>query len=348
MSAASASPPKAAIFGCAGLSLSAEEKDFFRRHDPFGFILFARNCDTPEQIAALVRELRASVRRADAPVLIDQEGGRVQRLKPPRWRQAPPAARFGELFRRDPALGREAVEFNMRLIAAELVALGIDVDCVPCLDVPVPGAHDVIGDRAFATQAEIVADLGRIAANTMLDMGVMPVIKHIPGHGRAGVDSHHALPRVETAIIELQHSDFLPFTALSDMPWAMTAHVLYTAIDARHPATTSKVAIERIIRGVIGFQGLLLSDDLSMQALGGTLGERATAALAAGCDIALHCNGQMAEMEQVAAVTGALSPQAQARIVRGRARLNRRSPPTAAETAAWGKRLDLLLQPVVA
>jgi beta-N-acetylhexosaminidase len=337
---------KAMILGCAGLELSADEKEFFRRHNPLGFILFARNCETPEQISKLVRDLRASVGRDDAPVLIDQEGGRVQRLKPPRWRQAPPAARFGELFRRDPELGREAVEFNMRLIAADLIALGIDVDCVPCIDVPVPGAHDVIGDRAFALQAEIVADLGRVTANTMLDMGIMPIIKHVPGHGRAGVDSHHALPGVDTSVIELQHSDFLPFASLSDMPWAMTAHVLYTAVDAERPATTSAIVIERIIRGVIGFQGLLLSDDLSMQALGGTLGERTRAAMAAGCDIALHCNGKMDEMVQVAEATGPLTPAAQERLARGRKRLNKRKPPTTGEIAAWQKRLDGLLQPV--
>jgi beta-N-acetylhexosaminidase len=339
---------KAMILGCAGLELTAEEKEFFRRHDPLGFILFARNCETPEQIAKLARDLRASVRRDDAPVLIDQEGGRVQRLKPPRWRQAPTASRFGELFRRDPELGREAVEFNMRLIAADLIALGIDVDCVPCLDVPVPGAHDVIGDRAFALQAEIVADLGRVTANTMLDMGIMPVIKHVPGHGRAGVDSHHTLPRVDTSAIELQHSDFLPFASLSDMPWGMTAHVLYTAIDAERPATTSPVVIERIIRGAIGFQGLLLSDDLSMHALGGTLGDRARASLAAGCDVALHCNGKMDEMAQVADATGPLTPAALERVARGRKRLNRRKPPTEAEITAWQKRLDGLLQPVLA
>jgi beta-N-acetylhexosaminidase len=336
---------KAAIFGCAGLELSAQERDFFRRHDPFGFILFARNCDTPEQIARLTADLRACVGRNDAPVLIDQEGGRVQRLKPPRWRHAPTAMRFGELFRRDPELGREAVEFNMRLIAADLIPLGLDVDCVPCIDVPVPGAHDVIGDRAFALQAEIVADLGRITANTMLDMGIMPVIKHIPGHGRAGVDSHHALPKVDTSVIELTHTDFLPFKSLSDMPWGMTAHVLYTAIDAERPATTSPVVIERIIRGLIGFHGLLLSDDLSMQALGGTLGERAKAALAAGCDIALHCNGKMDEMAQVADATGPLTPEALERIARGRKRLNKRKAPTRDEITAWQKRLDRLMSP---
>jgi len=343
------SAPKAAIFGCGGLELSAEEKEFFRCNDPLGFILFARNCDTPEQIAKLTADLRASVGRDDAPVLIDQEGGRVQRLKPPRWRQAPSAARFGDLFRRDPALGREAVEFNMRLIAAELIALGIDVDCVPCLDVPVPGAHDVIGDRAFALQPEIVADLGRIAAQTMLDMGVMPVIKHLPGHGRAGVDSHLALPKVGTSVVELQHSDFLPFRALADMPWGMTAHVLYTAIDPDRPATTSPIVIERIVRGALGFNGLLLSDDLSMQALGGSLGERAGASLAAGCDIALHCNGRMDEMMQVAKASGPMTAAATERLARGRARLSgARKPPQATEVSAWQRRLEALLAPVSA
>jgi len=341
------SAPKAAIFGCAGLELSGEERDFFRRSDPLGFILFARNCGTPEQIARLTADLRDSVGRSDAPVLIDQEGGRVQRLKPPHWRQAPPAVRFGDLFRRDPALGREAVEFNMRLIAAELIALGIDVDCVPCLDVPVPGAHDVIGDRAFALQPEIVADLGRIVAGTMLDMGIMPVIKHLPGHGRAGVDSHLALPKVSTSVVELQHSDFLPFKSLSDMPWGMTAHVLYTAIDAERPATTSPTVIDRIVRGAIGFQGLLLSDDLSMQALGGSLGERAAASLAAGCDIALHCNGRMDEMVQVADAAGPMTELALERLARGRARLaGARPPPQAAEISAWQRRLETLLAPV--
>lgn len=343
------SAPKAAIFGCAGLDLSAEERDFFHRSDPLGFILFARNCETPEQIARLTADLRDSVGRADAPVLIDQEGGRVQRLKPPRWRQAPTAARFGDLFRRDPALGREAVEFNMRLIAADLIPLGIDVDCVPCLDVPVPGAHDVIGDRAFALQPEIVADLGRVAAGTMLDMGIIPVIKHLPGHGRAGVDSHLALPKVNTSVVELQHSDFLPFRALSDMPWGMTAHVLFTAIDADRPATTSPTVIERIVRGAIGFQGLLLSDDLSMQALGGSLGERAAASLAAGCDIALHCNGRMDEMVQVADAAGLMTGLALERLARGRARLaGARKPPQPDEISAWQRRLDALLAPVSA
>jgi beta-N-acetylhexosaminidase len=340
---------RAAIFGCEGLSLKPEERNFFRQADPLGFILFARNCDTVEQIAALVRQLREAVGRADAPVLIDQEGGRVQRLKPPRWRQAPAARRFGELYRRDPAAGREAVHLNMKLIAADLLALGIDVDCVPLLDVPVEGAHDVIGERAFALQPEVVADLGRVVAGTMLEMGIMPVIKHMPGHGRAGVDSHHDLPMVDTPVAELQHTDFLPFKALCNMPWGMTAHVLYTAIDDRFPATTSRAVIERIIRGWIGFDGLLLSDDLSMQALGGTLAERAAASLAAGCDIALHCNGKLDEMQQVAQTTGALSDKALDRVARAQ-RQRHAAPiqPAAQDLAAWRQRLDTLLAAVSA
>jgi beta-N-acetylhexosaminidase len=341
--------PRAAIFGCAGLSLTQDERAFFRRINPFGFILFARNCDRPEQIVQLVRDLRDSVGRADAPVLIDQEGGRVQRLKPPRWRQAPAARRFGELYRRDPAAGREAVHLNMKLIAADLLALGIDVDCVPLLDVPIEGAHDVIGERAFALLPEVVADLGRVVAGTMLELGIMPVIKHLPGHGRAGVDSHFDLPRVDTPAATLQHTDFLPFKALANMPWGMTAHVLYTAIDAQHPATTSKIVIDRVIRGWIGFDGLLLSDDLSMQALGGTLGERAKASLAAGCDIALHCNGKLEEMTEVAATCPPLSGQALDRIARAnKQRAKPAGAPSATDIANWQQRLDRLLSAVTA
>ncbi len=343
------SASRAAIFGCEGLALKEEERAFFRKVDPFGFILFARNCDNPKQIAKLTHDLREAVGRADAPVLIDQEGGRVQRLKPPTWRQAPAARRFGELYKRDPALGRDAVHLNMLLIAAELRPLGLDVDCVPLLDVPIEGAHDVIGERAFALEPEVVADLGRVVAGTMLEMGILPVIKHLPGHGRAGVDSHHALPRVDTPAATLQHTDFLPFKALCNMPWGMTAHVLYTAIDDRCPATTSPVIIERIIRGWIGFDGLLLSDDLSMQALGGSLGERAAASLSAGCDIALHCNGKLDEMQQVAQASGALTAKALDRIVRGqRQRSDMRPMPDAAEIAGWQRNLDRLLAPVSA
>ena len=332
--------PSAAIYGCAGLELSAAEADFFRTADPFGFILFARNCQTPDQIRELVTALRESVGRPEAPVLIDQEGGRVARLKPPQWRAAPPASYFGRMASHDRERAHEALRINTRLLAAELSDLGIDVDCVPLLDLHFLGAHDVIGDRAFGGDPDLVADLGRIVCETMLEGGVMPVAKHIPGHGRARVDSHHELPVVDTSAAELEASDFRPFQALADAPWGMTAHVIYTALDDTAPATTSRKVIDNVIRGWIGFDGLLLSDDLSMQALSGTLGERAAASLAAGCDVALHCNGKPEEMDQVAAVVGPLTAAAQRRIAAARARLGRPGP---VDQAALQRRLDGLM-----
>ncbi len=332
--------PKAVIFGCEGLSLTAWERTFFVRHNPFGFILFGRNCDSPDQVRALVSDLRASVDRPDAPVLIDQEGGRVARLKPPHWRTAPPAVRFGVLATRDLETAIEAVRLNARMIAAELSDLGITVDCVPVLDIAVPGAHDVIGDRSFGRDPDIIATLGRAVCEGMLASGVMPVMKHIPGHGRAAVDSHHALPVVETGRAELEASDFMPFQSLADAPWAMTGHVIYNAIDPDLPATTSAKVIDEIIRTHIGFKGLLLSDDLSMQALAGTIGERAIAALRAGCDVALHCNGHPDEMESVAKSCGALSSESLARIDAATLRL---AAPSPIDMAAASSRLDVLL-----
>jgi beta-N-acetylhexosaminidase len=311
------------ILGCAGTRLSAEERAFFSRASPLGFILFARNCETPGQIRALVDELREAVGRADAPVLIDQEGGRVARLKPPQWRAAPPAGRFGELAARKPHAAIEAVRLNSYLIARELAALGIDVDCAPVLDLRFPDAHEVIGDRAFGAAPQSVAELGRAACEGFLAGGVLPVIKHVPGHGRAMVDSHHELPVVTTARAEMEATDFEPFRLLADMPWAMTAHVRYAAIDPSLPATLSPKVIREVIRGHIGFDGLLLCDDLSMRALKGDLGHLARQALAAGCDIALHCNGNMKEMTAVVAAAGALSADAERRFRRGRALLER-------------------------
>lgn len=332
--------PSAAIYGCAGLELSAAEESFFRSANPFGFILFQRNCGSPEQIRGLVAALRASVGRADAPVLIDQEGGRVARLKPPQWRAAPPASYFGRMASHDPARAQEALRLNTTLLAAELSDLGIDVDCVPLLDLQFPWAHDVIGDRSFGGDPELVAGLGRIVCDTMLECGVMPIAKHIPGHGRARVDSHKDLPVVDTSLAELEASDFKPFKTLCDVPWGMTAHVVYTALDDAAPATTSRKVIEQVIRGWMGFGGLLLSDDLSMEALKGSLGERAQASLAAGCDIALHCNGKPAEMEQVAAAVGPMSEAAQRRAAAARARLGK---PEAVDQAALLRRLDGLM-----
>ena len=288
----------AAIFGCSGYRLSAEERAFFAQANPWGFILFRRNVESPDQVKALVQELRACVGRDDAPVLIDQEGGRVQRLGPPFWPKYPPGESYLKAAGGDVAKARELVRLGARLMAHDLHELGINVDCVPVLDVPVPGAHDIIGDRAYARDPQTVARLGRAACEGMLAGGVLPIIKHIPGHGRAFADSHHDLPVVETALDELDAWDFVPFRANSDMPMAMTAHVVFTAVDAEEPATTSKAGI-KLMRERLGFGGLIMTDDLSMKALSGTLTERAERSLAAGCDMLLHCNGNLDEMAEV-------------------------------------------------
>lgn len=315
--------PSALILGLAGPTLAPDEAAFFRAVDPWGFILFRRNVESPAQVAALTRALRDAVGR-DAAVLVDQEGGRVQRLGPPHWPKHPPAAAYDRLalpLEQKLALCR----LGSRLIAAELAAVGIDVDCVPCLDVPIPGAHAVIGDRAYAGTPGLVARYGRAAALGLLDEGVAPVIKHVPGHGRAGVDSHLALPVVEATREELEGSDVAPFAALADMPMAMTAHVIYTAFDAQAPATHSPRVIGEVIRGLIGFDGLLMTDDLGMKALGGGFDDRAAKALAAGCDVILHCSGDRAEMEAVASVAPALAGDAARRADAARPR--RRAAP---------------------
>lgn len=302
------------------------ELSFFRDADPLGLILFQRNCDTPDQVRALVDSFRNCVGRPDAPVLIDQEGGRVQRLKPPHWRDAPAASRFADLYQTDVARSLEAARLNARLIAHELAALGITVDCAPVLDVPQPGADGIIGDRAYGDEQKQIATLAGAVCEGFLQGGVMPVVKHIPGHGRAGVDSHKALPRVDTDLETLSAVDFAPFRDLKAMPWAMTAHVLYSALDDSRPATLSTKIIS-LIRADIGFDGVLVSDDLSMQALDGGFQERAAGALAAGCDLALHCNGDRDEMAQVAEGCSALSENARTRIERGEgARIANRQP----------------------
>ncbi|MBL8661653.1 MAG: beta-N-acetylhexosaminidase, partial [Candidatus Odyssella sp.] len=296
----------AAIFGCAGMALSKDERAFFRTVRPAGFILFGRNIETPAQVKALVADLRKSSGVAHAPVLIDQEGGRVARLRPPHWRHPPPAAVFGRLYERDPKAALEACRLNARLIAHELLAMGVDVDCAPVLDVPQPGSHDIVGDRALAREPYAVAALGLAWCQGFAEGGVAPVIKHIPGHGRARADSHLSLPEVGATWAELAAADFAPFKALADQPWAMTAHVLYTALDKAAPATTSRAIVEDVIRGHIGFSGALMSDDLSMKALAGSFELRARECRAAGCDIALHCNGNPDEMAAVALGAGAL------------------------------------------
>ena len=319
--------PRAVIFGCTAPDLSADERAFFRDADPLGFILFARNVDTPGRTRRLVDDLRASVGRAEAPVLIDQEGGRVARLRPPHWRKAPPARLLGELYARHPERGLEATRLNSRLLAADVATIGVDVDCLPVIDVAFPETHAVIGDRAYADQPEPVAALGRAAAEGLLAEGVMPVIKHIPGHGRATVDSHATLPRVSVSRDILERTDFVPFKFLADLPWAMTGHLLFDAIDPAAAITVSARGVKEVIRGHIGFDGLLLSDDLSMQALGGSLAERAERSLAAGCDIALHCNGRMDEMTGIAARAGAMTERAATRFAAGRSCLARHRDP---------------------
>ncbi|MDZ4381390.1 MAG: beta-N-acetylhexosaminidase [Parvibaculum sp.] len=301
-----------AIYGCTGPELSAGEKTFFRDAQPWGFILFARNIVSPDQVLHLTAALREAAGR-DVPILIDQEGGRVQRLRPPHWRSWPAGRRYGEVYERNAEKGLRAAYLGARLMAAELRSTGITVDCLPVLDVPVPGAHDVIGDRAYAGEPGAVAALGLAAAEGLMAGGVLPVMKHIPGHGRAGVDSHEKLPVVDASLDELDRMDFAPFRALRTMPFAMTAHVIYTALDPDNPATTSAAVIRDTIRGRIGFEGLLMSDDLSMKALRGGLAERTRAALAAGCDLVLHCNGDMAEMEAVAAAATMLRGESLAR-----------------------------------
>ena len=307
------STSSAAILGCAGTTLTAEEVAFFKDVKPWGFILFKRNIADPNQVRALTEALRATVGRPDAPILIDQEGGRVARLQPPHWRTYPPGRAYGALVANDPLTAREITRLGSRLIAHDLRSIGVNVDCVPVLDVPDPKGHEIIGDRAYGDTPEQVATLGRAAAEGLLAGGVLPIIKHIPGHGRAMSDSHLELPVVKAKLAELDVRDFAPFRVLSDMPMAMTAHVVYTAIDRSRPATTSKKAIKKIIRESIGFDGLLMSDDLSMKALSGDFKQRAKDSLSAGCDVVLHCNGDMAEMKAVMSGVGRLGKEARRR-----------------------------------
>jgi len=294
------SESKAMILGAAGTRLTTEEKAFYRGERPWGFILFARNVAETSELCDLVAEMRESVGRPEAPVFVDQEGGRVQRLRPPIAPNYPNAAALGALYAQDREAGLRATWLMSRLHAFDLARHGISVDCLPVLDVPVPGAHDVIGNRAYGQDPETVASLGRAAADGLMAGGVLPVMKHVPGHGRAGVDSHQMLPRVDASLEELRARDFVPFKALADLPMAMTAHVVYEAIDPDNPSTTSSRVVSEVIRGEIGFDGLLMSDDVSMKALSGDFAARAQAILAAGCDLVLHCNGVMDEMRAVA------------------------------------------------
>ena len=307
-------PPLAAIFGCAGTKLKPGEIDLFRQNNPLGLILFERNCVSPDQVKALTASFRDVVGREDAPVLIDQEGGRVTRLKPPHWRHPPAARAFVEIAERQGCeAAAAAIIANHRLIGADLRACGLTVDCTPVLDVPVEDADPIIGDRALGCDVDLVEALGRAACDGLLEAGVLPVIKHLPGHGRALVDSHMQLPRVTASRPVLEETDFEPFRRLAGQSLGMTAHVIYDAIDETKPATLSSKVISEIIRGHIGFEGLLMSDDLSMNALSGALSERTEAALAAGCDLVLHCNGNATEMSEVASTAAPMTDHAMRR-----------------------------------
>ncbi|RAS13456.1 beta-N-acetylhexosaminidase [Ensifer adhaerens] len=301
------SESKAFISGCKGLSLTSDERDFFAGERPWGFILFGRNIGEEQQISDLVAALRDSIGNPNAPVLIDQEGGRVQRIRPPLVQQYPNGAAIGEIYRRDAELGLRAAWLMGRLHAFDLMRFGITVDCLPVLDVPVPGSHDVIGNRAYGHDPETVTAIGRAMGEGLKAGGMLPVMKHMPGHGRTFVDSHHNLPVVSATFDELAASDFLPFVAMKDEVMAMSAHMVFTTIDPDNPATTSAKVVREIIRGHIGFDGLLMSDDVSMNAIAGDMSTRARNIIAAGLDLVLHCHGIMEEMKAVADVVPVLA-----------------------------------------
>jgi beta-N-acetylhexosaminidase len=332
---------RAFITGVSGLELTDAEREFIRAERPWGFILFKRNIDTPAQVSALVGECRAVLGSVDAPVLIDQEGGRVQRLGPPHWPIYPPGAIFGALYDLEAELGLRAAWLSSRLIAADLTELGITVDCLPLGDVPVPGADAVIGNRAYGTEPRKVAAIGRAVTEGLEEGGILPVLKHIPGHGRATADSHFRLPTIDTDRSELERTDFAAFRELAGLPMAMTAHVVFSTLDSAHPATTSATIIEQVIRVGIGFQGLLMSDDVSMNALSGSIAERTRAILGAGCDMVLHCNGKLDEMREVARETPELTGIA---LERTRRALASRKPPLPFDRPAARAELDDLIQ----
>lgn len=304
---------KALILGCSGKELTELEISFFKEQKPLGFILFARNIEAPEQVKKLVNNLRKSI-GWHCPILIDQEGGRVARLRPPHWRKTPNMGLFAEIAKVNSDVAARGVYLNYRLIGQELFELGINVDCAPVCDILIEGAHDIVGDRSFGNNVETISKLAKSASDGLLDSGVLSIMKHIPGHGRAKSDSHKELPVVEDSISDLKNSDFKVFENLkNDIPWAMTAHILYKDIDLKKPATLSKKAID-LIRNDIGFDGVLISDDLSMHALKGSFADRTTQSQQAGCDVILHCNGDMTEMVEIAENTTILSGEALRRV----------------------------------
>ncbi len=297
------------VFGLEGTSLNESERSFFQSVSPFGFVLFARNIDTPSQVLSLTASLRYLSGRDDIPILIDQEGGKVQRLRAPRFKESVPAATIGNLALKDPDHGARAAYLHAYTTGRQLQSLGINVDCAPCLDLFFDGASSVIGNRAYGSDPALVGTLGRESVKGFLDAGCMPVIKHLPGHGRAKVDSHHSLPVIDAPLETLLETDFLPFSMCTEGCWGMTAHLVVTDVDADRPITQSAIGIRHIIRNKIGFQGPLMSDDLSMNALTGNMEYRAERALSAGCDLVLHCNGKMEEMDSVADACSPLSSE---------------------------------------
>ncbi len=321
---------RAFITGVSGLALKDEERAFLREAQPWGLILFRRNVADPDAVRRLIDETRTTLGRA-APVLIDQEGGRVQRLGPPLWPAYPPGAAYGVVYDRDREAGLAAARLGARLIAADLAPLGFDVDCMPIADLPVAGTDPAIGDRAYGSEPGKVAAIAAAIAQGLTEGGVLPVVKHMPGHGRATVDSHKRLPVVNADRAVLEATDFAAFRPLAALPLAMTAHVVFTAIDPIAPATVSPIIVREVIRDSIGFQGLLMSDDISMGALSGSLGERTRAAIAAGCDVVLHCNGEMPEMLAVAAEAPVLAAAAARRAA---AALAAKRPPVPVDLAA--------------
>jgi beta-N-acetylhexosaminidase len=329
---------RAFITGLSGLFLTERERGYLRETRPWGLILFKRNVQEPAQIVELIGEAREAV-GAHVPVLVDQEGGRVQRLGPPHWPVYPPGAAFVRLFG-DDERAAHAARLGARLIAADLDALGIDVNCVPIADVPIAGADSVIGDRAYADTPDRVATIAAAVAEGLMQGGVLPVLKHIPGHGRANADSHLSLPVVHADRATLERTDFVAFRPLKNLPLGMTAHVVYSAIDPVHPATTSATIMREVIRGSIGFTGLLMSDDISMGALSGSIAERTRAALAAGCDLVLHCNGKLDEMEEVAAEAAELTGAAARRAA---AALAARKPPSDIDLPAARREFTALM-----
>ena len=317
---------RAFVCGVTGQEMTPDEKTFIRDSQPWGLILFKRNVGSPEQLRQLTGTFRELLGRDEAPVLIDQEGGRVQRMGPPHWPSYPAGARYGAL-KLDPWQKREAVRLGARLMAYDLLQCGINVDCLPVLDVLASGTHTAIGDRSYGPDAEMVGFLGRAAAEGLIAGNVLPVMKHIPGHGRATADSHLELPVVKAKLADLAAVDFLPFHMLNDLPAAMTAHVVYTTVDRKNPTTTSRKVIRTIIRGQIGFGGLIFSDDMSMNALSGSFRERAEAALKAGCDIALHCNGNLDEARGVAEAAPLLKGESLRRAEAALARIRHKVEP---------------------